>query len=431
MAGWTLALAAALGGPGDAAIDPPAKASGSADASSPFTDFRDQAPGRQHHIRIGDLPAPFASASAGKPPSIVQRPPGALPLVPPGFSVALYADHLYEPRVIRTAPNGDIFVAESRPGRIRVFQGMTAMGTPTRSEVFAQHLRLPYGIAFYPPGPQPQWLYVGTTDAVLRFAYRNGQLQALGPPERLADLPYGGSHWTRDLRFSQDGHTLFVAVGSASNIDDPDDSPDEANRAAILAFDPDGSHPRIYASGMRNPAGLAVDPESGQLWCSVNERDGLGDNLVPDYVTAVREGGFYGWPWWYLGAHRDPRRLERHPERRGSVIVPDVLIQPHDASLQIEFYEASRFPAAYHGDIFATEHGSWNRSVRTGYELIRIPRHQGAGSDGSYEDFLTGFVLPDGSVWGRPVGVTTAPDGSLLVSDDASGSIWRIDHAGR
>jgi glucose/arabinose dehydrogenase len=223
---------------------------------------------------------------------------------------------------------------------------------------------------------------------------------------------------------------MYVAVGSGSNINDPDTTPAEKDRADILAFNPDGSNMRIYAWGIRNPSGIAVDPKNGQLWTTVNERDGLGDNLVPDYITSVQEGGFYGWPWWYMGPHQDPRHPGKHPELKDKVITPDVILQPHNASLQITFYEANRFPIDYQGDLFAAEHGSWNKAVRVGYEVIRIPRHHTGNASGDYEDFLTGFVLPDGNPWGRPVSVTTAPDGSLLVTDDGSNSIWRVDYVG-
>lgn len=281
---------------------------------APFSDFRGESPSKAHRIMVTDLPAPYATGSFGNGPSIVPRPAGVLPLAPAGFEVGLYVGGLDAPRVIRMAPNADVFVAESGAERIRVFRGMTAKGTPERAEVFAQGLKGPYGIAFYPSGSDPRWIYVGTNDAVLRFPYRTGDLHAAGAAERVATLPGGGAHWTRDLTFSVDGRTLFVAVGSASNIDDPDTSPGERERADILAMDPDGLHRRIHASGLRNPSGLAVDPADGRLWTVVNERDGLGDDLVPDYVTSVREGGFYGWPWWYLGAHQDPRHAGRHPE---------------------------------------------------------------------------------------------------------------------
>ena len=397
---------------------------------APFTDFRYEAPGTSRKISAGDLPAPYATASAGNAPILVPRPPGVWPQAPAGFQVGLYAQGLGTPRVIHTAPNGDVFVAESGAGRIRVFRGLKADSKPAREEIFAAGLRQPYGMAFYPPGPEPQWLYVGVADAVLRFPYRNGEMQADGPAERIATLPQGGGHWTRDIVFSADGKTLYAAVGSSSNVNDPDTSPAEKNRADILAFDPDGAHPRIHAWGIRNPSGLAIDPGNGQLWCTVNERDGLGDNLVPDYITAVRPGGFYGWPWWYIGPHQDPRLAGRHPELKDQAIAPDVLLQPHNASLQIAFYEGKRFPQEYHGDLFASEHGSWNKAVRAGYEVIRLPLHHTGKSGGDYQDFLTGFVLPDGQAWGRPVGVAVAPDGSLLVTDDGSNSIWRVDYVG-
>jgi glucose/arabinose dehydrogenase len=396
----------------------------------PFTDFRYEVPGKVRKITVSDLPAPYATHSAGNAPTMAPRPDGVLPVAPKGFKVNLYAQGLGTPRVIRVAPNGDIFLAESGNGQIRIYRGMTADGKPRQTAVFATGLNQPYGIAFYPLGPNPQWVYVGDTDAVVRFPYRNGDLQARGQAEHIVDLPHGGGHWTRDIAFSRDNKTLYVAVGSASNVNDPDTSPAEKHRANILAFDPDGSHLRVYAWGIRNPSGIAIDPDNGQLWTTVNERDGLGDNLVPDYITSVREGGFYGWPWWYMGPHQDPRHAGKHPELKDKVITPDVILQPHNASLQITFYEANRFPAQYKGDLFAAEHGSWNRSTRVGYEVIRIPRHHTDKATGEYEDFLTGFVLPDGRVWGRPVSVTAAPDGSLLVTDDGSNSIWRVDYVG-
>jgi glucose/arabinose dehydrogenase len=397
---------------------------------APFTDFRFEVPGAVHKIAVSDLPPPFATSSAGNAPTLVARPADAWPKAPNGFKVQLYSDGLATPRVIRVAPNGDVFVAESGGGQIRAFRGLNADGKPGRSEVFARNLNKPYGIAFYPAGPDPKWIYVGDTDSVVRFPYRNGDLKANGVGAHVVDLPHSSGHWTRDIVFSADGKTLFVAVGSASNVDDPDTTSAERYRADILAFDPDGSHMRIYAYGIRNPSGLAVDPRTGLLWCTVNERDGLGDNLVPDYITSVREGGFYGWPWWYLGLHQDPRHVGKHPELRERVIAPDVLLQPHNASLQIAFYQGQRFPDEYQGDIFASEHGSWNKSVRTGYEVIRVPLHQSGKASGEYQDFLTGFVLANGQVWGRPVGVTTALDGSLLVTDDGSNSIWRISYVG-
>ncbi len=394
---------------------------------SPFTDYRSQRPGSVHRITVRDLPAPYATRSAANPPWVVPRPQNAWPAAPRGFKVYQYASGLIGPRVLRTAPNGDLFVAESSGGRISVLRGVSAAGKAERVESFAEGLTRPYGIAFYPPGPDPKWIYVGQPGAVVRFAYQNGQLRASGAAERVAELPDGGGHWTRDLQFSKDGTTLFVAVGSASNVDD---TPEEMQRADILAFDPDGSHRRVYAWGIRNPSGLAVDPATGQLWCTVNERDGLGDDLVPDYITHVEAGGFYGWPWWYLGAHQDPRHSGKRPELSRSAVVPDVLLQPHNASLQMAFYQGQQFPTEYRGHIFAAEHGSWNRSVRTGYEVIRVPVDRNGHASGEYQDFLTGFVVDDQHVWGRPVGIAEAADGSLLISDDASNSIWRVRYQG-
>jgi glucose/arabinose dehydrogenase/mono/diheme cytochrome c family protein len=393
----------------------------------PFTDFRYEEPGKFRKITVNDLPQPHATPSSDNGPDIVPRPADAWPKAVPGFKVEQYATGLDNPRLLRTAPNGDIFLAESQAGRIRLFRGLTSDGKPELTAVFASDLKKPYGINFYPPGPNPQWLYVTEPHEVLRFAYKNGDLKAGGPPQHIADLPDGKGHWTRDLQFSPDGKKMFVAVGSASNSDDPDTTPRERNRADILAFDPDGSSMRVYAYGIRNAGGgLAINPKTGELWCSVNERDSLGDDLVPDYITHVEAGGFYGWPWWYIGPHQDPTHQGKHPELQDKVIIPDVLLQPHNASLEFTFYEGNQFPAEYQGDIFASEHGSWNRSVRAGYEVIRVPLHQTGHASGEYEDFVTGFVLDDGKVWGRPVGMTVAADGALLVSDDGSGSIWRI-----
>ncbi len=397
----------------------------------PFTDFRFEAPGKVRKITVADLPQPFATKSAENGPRIVARPTDAWPKAPEGFKVELYAAGLDNPRLMRTAPNGDVFLAESDPGRIRVFRGLTNDGKPEQMQIFTSGLRHPYGIAFYPPGPDPQWLYIGAEDQVIRYPYQNGDLTARGKGEHLIDLPTDG-HSTRDLRFTPDGKKLFVAVGSRSNIDDPDSTPEEKNRADILQLNPDGSGLRVYAYGIRNAGGgLAINPKTGELWCSVNERDGLGDNLVPDYITHVQDGGFYGWPWWYMGTHQDPRHQGKHPELRQKAIVPDVLLQPHNGSLQLTFYEGKQFPAEYQGDIFAAEHGSWNKAARTGYEVIRVPLRQSGRASGEYQDFLTGFVLDSGEVWGRPVGVTVMADGSLLVSDDGSNSIWRVSHEGK
>jgi len=403
--------------------------------SQVFTDFRGEKPGTVHKITVADLPAPYATRSADPGSEIIPRPANAWPQAPAGFKVQQFAGSLDNPRLIRTAPDGDVFVAESSPGRIKVYRGISKDGEAASVHVFISGLTLPFGIAFYPPGPDPSYVYIANTDSVVRFPYKNGDLEASGPKQVIVpDLPgfgrlRGGGHWTRDIAFSPDGKRMFVSVGSHSNVDDPDSTPAEFHRADILVANPDGTDLRVYAWGIRNPVGLAVSPQTGELWASVNERDRLGDNLPPDYITHVQEGGFYGWPWYYIGSHQDPRLAGKHPELRDKVIVPDVLLEPHDASLELTFYEGKQFPAEYRGDIFAAEHGSWNRSVRTGYEVIRVPQKDGRAT-GEYEDFLTGFVTPAGDVWGRPVGVAVAPDGSLLVTDDGGNCIWRVSYVG-
>ena len=397
---------------------------------SAFASHTNVKPGVWRHLTPADLPKPGATPSSPNFPRLVAKPADAWPQAPEGFKVELYASGLDGPRIIRTAPNGDLFVAETRINEIKIFRGITADGKPKETATFASGLKQPFGIAFYPPGPNPQWVYIGNTDGLVRFPYKNGDLKASGPAETLVTGIPGGGHSTRDVAFSLDGKRLFYSVGSRSNVDDPDSTPGEFQRANILEYTPEGKFVKIYGAGIRNPVGIAVNPITGELWCSVNERDALGDNLVPDYITHVQEGGFYGWPWYYMGSNQDPRHEGKHPELKGKVLVPDVLLQPHNASLELTFYNGSQFPAEYKGDIFAGEHGSWNKSVRTGYEVIRIPLKDGHAS-GIYEDFLTGFVTASGEAWGRPVGVATAPDGSLMVTDDGYKAIWRVSFKGK
>lgn len=397
-------------------------------------DWTTDAPGVRRRVTVDDLARPYETPSANNHPKMVARPEGAWPKAPAGFEVTEFATKLVEPRVIVRAPNGDLFLAESRANRIRVFRDSDGDGKPEINEVFAEGLNRPFGIAFYPVGPEPKSVYVANTDSVVRFSYKSGDTRASGKPETIInDLPSGsesvggGGHWTRDLEFSPDGKTLYVSVGSRSNADD---DKHEARRAMILAFDPDGKHERVFAYGVRNPVGLATHPKTGQLWTSVNERDGLGDNLVPDYITHVEEGGFYGWPWYYLGPNQDPRHQGKRPDLKDKVIVPDVLLQSHMASLDMTFYDGRTFPVEFQQDGFASEHGSWNRARRVGYKVIRIPMRNGRAT-GEFEDFLVGFVTKEGNVWGRPVGVATAQDGALMVTDDGSGTVWRVRFTGK
>jgi glucose/arabinose dehydrogenase len=406
----------------------------------------------RRQITPSDLPAPYTSPSTANSVVVVPKPADSRLRVPPGFEVKLFASGLDQPRLIRVAPNGDIFVVESTAGRIRLLRPAANGAEVGRNEVFASGLNLPFGIAFYPNGNNPQWLYIANTDSVVRFPYHNGNLRAEERPEIIVSkLPVGGNHWTRDIVFSQDGTKMFISVGSASNAAEAVDafkfasprrwltalhywigqrvngglSDDETDRADILVFNSEGNSKRIFASGIRNCVGMAINPTTGDLWCSTNERDGLGDDLPPDYITRVPDGGFFGWPWYYTGANEDPLHRGARPELKNKTLVPDILLQPHSASLQMMFYSGAQFPSEYSGNVFAAEHGSWNRAKRTGYKIIRGILQHGVPT-GEYEDFVTGFVIDDASVWGRPVGIAQAGDGSLLFSEDGNGTIWRV-----
>jgi glucose/arabinose dehydrogenase len=430
-----------------------------------FADWNQQQPGAHRKITLADLPEPKPDEAVNNGPQLIARPANAWPVAPPGFKVTLYAGGDFtptaasssinnqapsvpaapstfrEPRELRTAPNGDIFLSDSHGDKIFVLRGVGPDGKAQKISVFASGLNLPFGINFYPAGPDPKWVYIGNTDSVVRFPYKSGDLVATGPAEKIVpELPgfaqlRGGGHWTRDIVFTQDGRHMLVSVGSASNVDDMDTHPNEFHRADVLEYTPEGKFVEVYASGIRNCVGEAINPVTGMLWCSTNERDNLGNHLVPDYVTSVPEGGFFGWPWFYMGGRWDPRLEGKHPELKSKVLTPDVLVQPHMASLEMTFYPqvtpcGGICPwAAYDGFAFAAEHGSWNRASRAGYEVIAIPMHNGK-ADGSYEDFLTGFVTPDGQVWGRPVGVTIAKDGSMFVTDDGSRSVWHVTYVG-
>jgi glucose/arabinose dehydrogenase len=416
-------------------------------------DWHHAAPGVKHHLTVADLPAPYATTSSGNGPRVVKQPADAALSVPPGFTVRLFAAGFSNPRIVHVAPNGDIFIAETAANRIRVLRAADGAEAPSENQIFAEGLDRPFGMAFYPPGADPQWIYVANNNSVVRIPYRSGDLQAEGKYEiivpKLTDSH--GGHSTRDVAFSRDGKRMFISVGSGSNVAEGMSKKSvadaqsweaehghgagwdaETNRADILVTDPEGREPlHTFATGIRNGVGIAVDPTTGELWTSTNERDALGDDLVPDYITRVKEGGFYGWPWYYLGNHEDPRHAGERPDLAGQAIVPDVLLQSHSASLGMCFYTATggvaAFPAEYRGDIFAAEHGSWNRSSRTGYKVIRVRLDHGVPT-GEYDDFLTGFVVDNASVWGRPVGVAVAHDGALLVTEDGNGTLWRISY---
>lgn len=412
---------------------------------SAFGGWQDDAPGVTRHFTAKDMPTPFATEPSASVADIVDMPEGAKPRLPPGFSAEIIASGIKNPRAVRVAPNGDLFVADSRANRLRVFRLGGAGAKPVEQAIFAKGLTQPYGIAFYPPGDEPQWVYVANSNSVVRFPYESGDLKASGRPELIVDNIPSTHHWTRDIAFSPDGKMLYLSVGSGTNMAEgmkkaPPGGLDawanskplgaawgkESGRAAVLAFDPDGKNMRTVATGLRNCSGMTVQPATGALWCVVNERDGLGDNLPFEYATTVDQGAFYGWPWYYIGDHEDPRWQGARPDLAGKVTIPDVLMQPHSAPLNIAFYEGANFPAEYKGDAFVTLHGSWNRGVRSGYKVVRLLFEDGKPT-GKYQDFMTGFVLDD-QVWGRPVGVAVARDGSLIVTEDANGTIWRVSY---
>lgn len=411
--------------------------------------------------------------------NLVDRPAGTMPAVPAGFAVTEVAE-LQAPRLMVYAPNGDLFVSSPAANSITVLRDANNDGvfetksTYAQGEVSARRgggaapapaggprgagaaqpppavvnptingavlgaaappcpppppfnnrgpgmLAAPFGMAFH-----DGYLYVGNTGSLVRYKYGNGDLTAQGEPEKLLDLPVGG-HSTRNVVFNRAGTKMYVAVGSGSN----NNAGEDCRRAAILELNPDGSGYRIYASGLRNPVGLAWQPNTDILWTTVNERDNLGDNLVPDYATSLKDGGFYGWPYSYIGQNHDPRYVGSFPDLVKRALVPDVLIPAHSAALGIAFYTGTQFPQRYRNGAFVALHGSWNRSVASGYRVVFFPMNN--GRPGPIEDFMTGFVVSDGEGgtpierWGRPVGVTVARDGGLLVSDDGGNRIWRI-----
>ena len=412
--------------------------------------WSDDAPGRIHQVRVSDLPPPFATPSAGNGPHTLARPSGVAPQVPPGFAATLWAVDPDKGRLMVTAPNGDLFVSSMPKRLIKVFR--SASGDKADSvSTYASGLNRPFGFAFWPVGPEPTHLYVAYVNSIVRFPYKNGDLVASAAPEvvvpNLVVAP--GAHTTRTLAFSSDSKTMFVSIGSASNIGEtigarPPGSlaeweqakglgaawGDETDRGVVLSFDAEGGQRRTHATGLRNCVGMYRHPASGDLFCSVNERDMLGDNLPPDYLTRVRQGGFYGWPWYYIGNHEEPRLKGIRPDLNGKVSTPDLLLTAHSAPLGMVVYQAgadaaSRFPREYDGDMFLALHGSWNRATRTGSKVVRVFMKGGVPT-GKYQDFMTGFVVSDREVWGRPSSVAVQRDGSLLVVDDVTGEIWRV-----
>jgi glucose/arabinose dehydrogenase len=353
----------------------------------------------------------------------VPRPADANLHLPPGFEINTFAEGDFKnARWMALAPNGDVFVTDADAGKVIVLRDNDHDGKAETRFTFATGLTLPFGIAFW-----RDYLYVGLTNEVVRFAYKPGQTEAQGPPEKIAELPGRGyrQHWTRNVIFDPGGKKLYVTVGSESNVDAEKDP----LRATISEYNPDGSGKRIFAGGLRNAIGLAFHPTTKHLWAAVQERDRLGDDLPPDYFTEIKENGFYGWPYSYIGKNEDPRRKGERPDLVAQALVPDVLIQAHSAVLGLVFYNGKMFPKDYRGDAFIALHGSWNRSKRTGYKIIRV-RFKNNRPAGGYEDFLTGWMLDENSrqVWGRPVGLLVLNDGSMLITDDGANKIWRVTY---
>ena len=426
-------------------------------AEAAFGSWQNDKPGVRRLLTAQDLPPVAKSVNSAA--QVVPMPAGARPHVPDGFSAELVTSELRHARAIRVAPNGDLFVANSMSGSVHVLRIPAGSAKPTMNTVFASGLQQPFGIAFYPLGPDPQWVYVAKSDGVVRFPYKNGDLRATGKRERIVEGIPWVHHWTRDIVVAPDGNRLYFSVGSGSNVAlDMFPAPQltehpeprivssvaewaklkplgaawdtEELRANVLSFDPNGKNMKIVATGLRNCAGITLQPATAQLWCVVNERDDLGDNTPFDYATHVVEGAYYGWPWYYIGAHEDPRQAGARPDLKDKVTVPDVFMQAHSAPLQIVFYQGNTFPAEYKGSAFVAMHGSWNRSKLTGYKVVRLLFDATGKPTGQYEDFMTGFVISDTQVWGTPVGVAVANDGSLFVTEDGNGTVWRISYHG-
>lgn len=443
----TLRASAPAGGPPRMPGPPPAAAAPQGEA-----EWKQDAPGKVHRVDVNNLPAPFATPSAMNFPRVVPKPAGAALKLPPGFKAEVFVTGLTGPRAMAVAPNGDVFIAETTAGRVKVLRPSADHSTATVS-VFAQGMVQPYGIALQ-PAANPQWVYVAEVNRVVRYPYKAGETVAPGLPEVVIPQlsPVGGGHYTRDIVFAPDGKRFWVSVGSQSNV--AEDMPKktaaevaawerehglgatwgtEENRAAVRVFDVGGdTRGRTWATGIRNCVGMTMQPATGAIWCATNERDNLGDNLVPDYAISVKQGGYYGWPWYYMGKYEDPRLKGDRPDLAGKALVPDVPFTAHSAATNIQFYNAtsgaSAFPREYVGDAFAVLHGSWNRGHRTGHKIVRLPMKDGKAT-GEYVDFLTGFIAEDGNAWGRPVAISVIKDGSMLLADDGANLVYRISYS--
>lgn len=380
---------------------------------------------KKHLYLAKDLPRPFETESTRRSSRLVKQPADATLEMPKGFKIDVFAEGGFRyPRWMALAPNGDVFVADSRANKVIVLRDADKDGKAEKRFVWSDKLSQPFGMAFH-----KEWFYVANTDSVVRFKYKNGQTAADSEPERVIKLTRGGynQHWTRNILFSPDGEKLFVSIGSTGNYQTETDE----RRAAINVYNPDGSGHKVYASGLRNPIGLAINPKTGQLWTAVNERDRLGNDLVPDYVTSVKEGAFYGYPYSYIGKNPEPRLNGARPDLIAKAIVPDVLVTSHSAALGIVFNNGKMFPKKYHGDAFVAFHGSWNRKKLTGYKIVRLDfNKKGKLKNNGYEDFITGWLPNEDSneVWGRPVGLLMLNDGSMLITDDGARKIWRVTY---
>ena len=379
-------------------------------------------------LKVNSLPEPYNTSDVNNPPEVVGWSKGQTPIAPEGFVVSKFADGLEHPRNIYVAPNHDIFVTESddaekSANRIVLFRDTNSDGQPDLRTVFLSGLNQPYGMLVL-----GGYFYVANVDGVVRFPYQEGKTSIEAKGEKILDLPAGGynHHWTRNLIASEDGSKIYVSVGSASNNGEYG-MEKEKRRANILEINPDGSGERVYAYGLRNPVGMDWAPGTNTLWTAVNERDKVGNNLVPDFITSVQEGGFYGWPYAYFGTHVDPRMVGEAPELVKKAIVPDLAVGAHTASLGLAFYDKEAFPEKYRNGAFIGQHGSWNREVLNGYRVLFVPFENGQPS-GPPEDFLTGFIadLDEEEVYGRPVSVAVLADGALLISDDDSSTLWRV-----